>query len=313
MGISNMKKFLLILAMLLSSSYASAREDVPIITRFEPSTGSYQSLVIWSKEMNELQSDYNFILQVVPGAQGENADNRAIALSRAGQKVIWFGSSASFTTNKILFQNDSWNREADIVPVLGFSVTSQVMFTNASRYKTFKELQDKILKSETTFYGAFQSGGGAETVRKIFVNHFNIESKIKIIRYKNIGEITLALANGEIDFTIQSQGYGSVPGLAPLIVSARERIDHDLYRDVPTGLELGMKDYVFMGTAFFGVPKEQHEFSQSILKLMIKLCDNQQIKELKSKTGQIPNCDSSDVIKKMIDAEYKTLTNIIGR
>jgi len=298
---------------MMMTSYAYSRVDVPIITRFEPSTGSYQSLMIWTKEMNDLQSEYNFVLQIVPGAQGENADRRAIALAQAGQKVLWFGSSVAFTTNRILFNKDSWNREADIVPVLGFSVTHQVMFANTERFGSFADLKEKILKSDVTYYGALQGGGGFDTLHKMFVAHYNIESKIRIVRYKTIGEITQALATGEIDYTIQSQGYGRLPGLTPLVVSARERIDHDLFRQVPTGLELGMKDYVFAGPAFFGVPKEQYEFSQSILKLMIKLCDNKQIKELKSKTGQMSSCDSSEDLKKKIDTEYKNLIDVIGR
>jgi tripartite-type tricarboxylate transporter receptor subunit TctC len=202
-----MKNIFAYVLLMLFSIAAQAKEDIPVITRFDPTTGSYQALLIWTKEMSSIHPEYNFVLQNVLGAQGENADRRVISLARSGQKLIWFGSSVSFTNNRFLFTENAWDRNKDILPLKGFSISNQILFVNRKRISSIEEFKKLITSNKTVYFGSTINGGGGDVLNDLVVKHYKLENIIKEIKYKNAGEIVTALVNGEIDYRILSQGY----------------------------------------------------------------------------------------------------------
>jgi tripartite-type tricarboxylate transporter receptor subunit TctC len=308
-----MKNIFAYVLLMLFSIAAQAKEDIPVITRFDPTTGSYQALLIWTKEMSSIHPEYNFVLQNVLGAQGENADRRVISLARSGQKLIWFGSSVSFTNNRFLFTENAWDRNKDILPLKGFSISNQILFVNRKRISSIEEFKKLITSNKTVYFGSTINGGGGDVLNDLVVKHYKLENIIKEIKYKNAGEIVTALVNGEIDYTILSQGYIRLSDINPLMISAKKRSDHQLLSQIPTGKELGIDKFVFGAQAFFGIPKELQDFGKSLVPYIERVCDNEQIKELKSKTGQSSNCDNPDVILQNIKEELELVSPMYSK
>jgi len=303
-----MKNIFVYLLVMLFSLAAQAKEDIPVITRFDPTTGSYQALLVWTKEMSSIHPEYNFVLQNVLGAQGENADRRVITLARNGQKLIWFGSSASFTNNRFLFTENAWDRNKDILPLKGFSISNQILFVNRKKIATIEEFKSLLASNKTVYFGSTINGGGGDVLNDLFVKHYKLESIVKEVKYKNAGEIATALINGEIDYTILSQGYIRLADINPLLISSKKRSDHSLLAGIPTGKEIGIDKFAFNSQAFFGIPKELSAFGKSLVPYIERVCENEQIKEMKSKTGQDSNCDNPEVILQNIREELELVS-----
>ena len=69
--------------MLLFSQPLFAKEEITIITRNATSSPSMVTGSILVKRLNAIQDKYNFTLRSVLGNNGENADQRALALARS--------------------------------------------------------------------------------------------------------------------------------------------------------------------------------------------------------------------------------------
>ena len=108
--------FLFILTMI---NHAYATEEIPVITRFPTSSPSYQAMFVFVKKLNASQEKYRFIPQTVPGALGENADQRTLVLARNGKNIVWYGPISHFTFNRFEIGN-TYDRDNDFYQLLFF-------------------------------------------------------------------------------------------------------------------------------------------------------------------------------------------------
>jgi hypothetical protein len=182
---------------------------------------------------------------------------------------------------------------------------------NKNKTASLDELKNRIRSGNPVFFGATINGGGGDALNDIIASQYKLENNIKELKYKNAGEISTALINGEIDYTILSQGYIRIADIRPLVISAKKRSTHQLLSHIPTGEEVGIDRFVFSAQAFFGITKELQELGSTLIPYIEKVCENQQIKDLKAKTGQDSNCDSPDIILKNIAEELELINSVV--
>lgn len=305
----NLKK-LLIAAFICLTPSVSFSKTIELITRFGPSATSGQFAIEFVNALNSMQSEYEFRVVVVPGAAGEAADMRTINTAREGKDVLLWGSSSSFTFNKIIVGN-TYDRDKDLVPLQSVAgIPFSIQVRPDSDIKTFVDLLNHIKGKPKAFNGNTVSSSATQLLNAIFKHNFNI-TNVQDLSYSRPYDITRGVLVNEADYTIFN--HSDVIGLRILVVSSENRLPSML--DVPTGKEVGMPDFKFNSLSMISVPKERLEFGRKIQPLLAKICDSEYMKERVSKTGYFPNCLGVEGIKSKIKEEivlidkYKHLVN----
>jgi len=278
-------KYFMILMMLLASTLARA-EDVPVITRFQPSSPSYQSMLFFVKKLNETQTQYNFIAQSVPGAGGETADQRSLFLGRNGSKHVWYGPISSFTLNRFEIGN-TYDRDNDFYFIRSFLTTYQsLVVSKQSNIKTLDELVTHLRNKDKNFFGVPMEIGAARFLNNIFVKHYNVNSNM--IRYKDFAEISLALNNKELDYSIMT--HPSVGGSLLEVEITKENFNR-------------IPEFQYETLSSFAVPKELKTFGEIIIPMFVSLCGNKELIETFKKLRYEETCYNDAHIKRKIIEE----------
>ena len=286
-----MNKFLLFISLLVSS-FAQAK-DIPIITRFDDSVPTMQVLRVYVSELNLSQNKYNFIVNSVPGALGENADRRSL---NYGQENLWFGTTASFSVNKYEFK-DSWDRENAFTFLVSRSNTAFFLYVNRD-VKDVADLVTRLKSKNKVYYGAVTSGGTFDLLSNVFIKQNNIQTAMETIRYKSNGELYAAVARNEIDFLIATVGPNELA--KPILLSKDEPIPE---YNVPTGKQLNIEDYYYQSSNFFATPSQYKEFATDVKQYLNAMCFNEKIKAMMIRMNQEPTCYNADQIKQIIQKE----------
>jgi tripartite-type tricarboxylate transporter receptor subunit TctC len=276
----------------LVSSVAQAK-DIPIITRFDDAAPTMQVLRVYVSELNLSQNKYNFIVNSVPGALGENADRRSL---NYGQENLWFGTTASFSVNKYEFK-DSWDRENAFTFLVSRSNTAFFLYVNHD-VKDVADLVTRLKSKNKVYYGSTTAGGTFDLLSNVFIKQNNIKTAMETIRYKSNGELYAAAARNEIDFLIATVGPNELA--KPILLSKNESIPE---YNVPTGKQLNIEDYYYQSSNFFATPSQYKEFATDVKQYLNAMCFNKKIKEMMIKMNQEPTCYNSDQIKQIIQKE----------
>jgi hypothetical protein len=286
--------FILIFIFSITTTISFAKEDIPIITRNSLSSPSFITSNILVKKLNNMQPTYNFILHSVPGSNGESADQRALSLARNKVKVLWNGPIASFTINR--YQFNTYDRDSSFYFIKSFSSTYQSLVTNPE--DTSNSLNDYFLRlknRDKIFYGLTMEVGSSQYLTNIILKHFNINNA-KDIKYKDFAEISLALRNREVDFSIYIQ-----PGIGNL----KELLNSG--NDANSGLQNNIKDFYYESNSSFAVPTELKDFGLELKKYFDQLCDDTEIIESLEKIKYKRTCFDDDVMRQKIKKELELI------
>ena len=281
--------------MLLISQPLVAKEEIAIITRNAPSSPSMVTGSVLVKRLNAIQDKYNFTLRSVLGNNGENADQRALALARSGTKVLTFGPIASYTINRYEV-GPTFDRDNDFYFIKSFTTTYQSVVTNPDNTsKNANEYFESLKKKDKSFYGITMEAGSSGYLTNILLRHYNITNATKL-KYKDFAEINLALMNKEIDFSIY---------IFPGIGSLKEVLNSSI--GINSGKESGIEDFFYENNSSFAIPKEFKEFGLEIKPYFDQLCNDQEINEIVEKYKYKRTCYDDDMMRQKIEKELKMI------
>lgn len=288
-GALKMRYFVMLLALLFCTNVRA--EDISIITRFPISSPSYQAMLIFVKKLNSIQEKYKFTPQTVPGALGENADQRTLATARSGKNVIWYGPISHFTFNRFEIGN-TYDRDNDFYFLRSFLVTYQsLVVSKNSNVNTLEEFIKSLKNKNKTFYGVPLEVGAMTFLNNIFEKHTSTRSSM--IKYKDFAEVVIALNNKEIDYSIMP---------FPSVRDSLLELDKTKYdaHIIPK--------FRYETLTAFAVPKEIKNFAILIKPLFDSLCGDQELIQTYSKLKYDESCDNDTFIKQRITEEVKMIS-----
>ena len=95
-------RLLYIIAAVLFTVSAQAQTKIDVISRIANSNVSGQLAVQFLNKLNEMQTEYEFRFQTIPGSAGEGAYQRVLALNN---NAILYGNQAFFSNPKMNADN----------------------------------------------------------------------------------------------------------------------------------------------------------------------------------------------------------------
>ena len=295
-----MIRILLVALSMLCTNVAYAAKQIDIYSMFSPgAAGTIIGHEIVNR-MNNVQNEYEFRLATVPGAAGDNAALRTIAAARAGQDVLIWQGTGSYTFGKYASANpNAYDRDNDLVPIASFVGTQfHIMVEPESEIKTLSELINNIKNKDVVYFGSTSTNPITPFLNAIFLKNSGLKPT-KDLNYTSPFDITKSVLVKETNYTIFSPA--DVRGLKSLASSGATRSKK--YPDVPTGKELGIDDFTFTSTLQFAVPKEKMAFGIKFEKMLLQICQESEFALSAEKIGYEVKCSSSEVLKSAIKAE----------
>ena len=296
-----------ILSFLMMTAFASARENVDVISRYSPATAVSQIMFQIIKKINASQGKYSFRYVHVPGANGESAAVTSLEQARAGKNVIWFGAVSTFTLsardkNVVVVRN--WTMD-DFTFISGVSTSNFAVLINPkSKINTVDELVAHLRTRDKIFSGNTVSTISSPFLFKVFTEHYNLAQKSTFLEYKNVGDVVLAVMNGEIDFVIHN--IADMKTLKPILLANRERIP--IIPEVPAATEVGFDNFFVSTVSAIAVPGQNEELVRNMKDIVAQLCKDKEIEEDMHKRFYVSKlCMSQEDIVNLINEEKKRL------
>jgi tripartite-type tricarboxylate transporter receptor subunit TctC len=297
-----MNKFIIATVALLMATISNAAESVTVYNRFPIESPTAYPLTAMVKEMNTMQTKYNFIISTISSAGGETADQKTIAEARNGRKTLVFGSTSTYGMNKYLFGN-TFDRENDLIPVISIFGGSFAFIVNPeSKIQTLDDLIAHIKSKPVAYYARTTSTGNTVFLEAIFRNTYNI-TNVKELAYGNVGDLIRSITQGESDYTVYPTAF--YPNLKHIVVSSEHRSKE--LPNVPTAKEAGFNEFEFSSMQMLSVPKEQLEFAKEISSLLEKSCYANDVRDVVEKTHLNLFCYSTEMTKSKIKSEVSLL------
>ena len=294
-----MRALILALSMMVTNT-AYAAKQIDVYSMFSP--GAAGTIIGYEvvNRLNAAQTEYEFRLSSLPGAAGDIAALRVIALARAGQDVLIWQGTGSYTFGKYVSANiNAYDRDNDLVPIASFAGTPFHLMVNPdSEIKTLADLVSQFNKKDVVYFGSTSTNPITPFLNAIFMKSSGVKPS-KDLNYTTPFDITKSVLSKESEYTIFSPT--DVRGLRSLVMSGSER--SRLYPNVPTGKELGMKDFVFTSTMQIAVPKEKSEFGLKFTQMMLQICYDQKFSDAIEKIGYETKCLFGDKLKSSIKEE----------
>lgn len=292
-----MLRIILILFTVIYSTVAFATQRIDIFSMFSTGGGGNIIGLDLVKRMNDAQSEYEFRLATVPGAGGDNAALRAIAAARAGQDVLIWQGSGSYTFGKYASANpNAYDRDNDLVPIASFVGTQfHIMIDPNSETKTLSKLVESFKKKDVVYFGSTSTNPITPFLNVIFLKSNDLKPT-KDLTYRLPYDISKSVLSKESSYTIFPPS--DVHGLKSVVSSGSVRSKN--YPDVPTGKELGMPDFNFESTLLFAVPKEKRSFGIKFEKMLLQICNDPDFALLAKKIKYEVKCMPSEPLKKSI-------------
>jgi tripartite-type tricarboxylate transporter receptor subunit TctC len=280
-----------------------ARETLEVISRFDSHiTTSILAREIMS-EVQKMQNKYEFRFTTVPGASGENADMRAITLSRTGRKVMVAGSSSTWSRNSFVFK-DTFNRREDIIPMIGYGGTPfAIQVSPTSNIHNMRDLLNHIRSKPEAFHATTTANAGSRFLALVFQKRFDLPN-IKQLSYRLNSELIRGVLNGESDFAVYNivDAHGA---LRFITVSTPERLP--THPDVETGIEAGFPEFNTTTLSTLSTTKENTIIIQELSHLIMAACKSDNINAMFEKLNINKYCFDTDAVNRIIDSEISVL------
>ena len=298
-----MLRKLLLICFSLATFGACAEERINVYTRFpanEPTAFVTATLIT---ELNKkLDEKYDFRLGTIPGSGGEAADGKALAEAKLGTNTIVAGTISNFTLNPIIY-NSTIDRDADFVPIeLIALVPNAIMVSPDLKVDSLDQFVKYVKGKKEAFNGATVQAVSPKLLDAIFRKQYDINN-VKMIQYKTPGEITKSVLSGEVDYSVQNPI--DTPGLKLLAISLPNR--NSQYPNVPTGLELGIKDFNYASSLLLYAPKANAKFIDEIKKSVHEACASDAVRDVIAKLKLVFECNNNEQFLRTEIARQKQL------
>ena len=285
-----MFKRLCVLFTLFTSS-CFAQETINVYTRFPASDTTALLTITMIKELNDkLKDRYEFKINVIPGAGGESADQRALIEANLGRKVIVSGTMSNFTLNPLLYQSKI-DRDAEFIPLeLIATLPNAFMVSENSGINSLEDFVRNAKNKTQIFNGITIQAISPKLLDAIFRNHFELNN-VKSIPYKLPGDITKSLIIREVDYTFQNPI--DTPGLKLIFLSSPKR--SKFFPDVPTALELGIPELNYVSTIMMYMPIKNIDFHREISSIVHQTCQSEEMNKI-SNTIKVDLACEKDIV-----------------
>lgn len=291
-----MKKFMIMILMCFIPSISLAN-NIDIVTRYSATSSAGVFLINIANELNNIQTNYNFRINSVPGADGEAADQKALELGRLNSNVVLFSPSSSFTFNRLLVGN-TYDRDNDFIKIFAVSSAPIAIQVNpTSKINNISDLIEILKQKEVSYFSSTITSGSIMMFNRIFLQKYNLNT-VKNLKYRTPYDISRSVLIGESDYTIFNL---SDITMKPILISSDSRLEE--FPDVPTGKEIGFDDFNFTTLNMFSVPKEKKDIIPIILPLIENSCNNDKIQEIIKKSKYTPVCSGNNLIEEKIKKE----------
>jgi len=287
----NIKKFI-VAASLLFSNATIAAENVEVIVPFGFSASSVRVLSTYVEELNKLQDKYNFKIAVSPGAKGENAVNRSVALSERNIKNLLFIYPEPFT-RKQNFKID------DFYPIISFNTSFFVLSINQKHEaNTVSEFVESLKKKNVIYLGDWTSATASQVLSRVFLKKYGLFEKTKTVTYKDNFDMKRGVINGEVDFAVFSSGLES--GTKTILSSGAESKKIKEYANIPSGTDVGIDEFEMDSILFFAVPNNIRSFGEELHPLLTKMCGNPNVEKVSVANLKVSTCYGEKKIVQII-------------
>lgn len=274
----------IILLLIPSVSYAQ-KQTIEVISRFDLhiTTAFVASEII--RIVNNMQDQYEFRIGVTPGAGGEAADQRAIALARSGKPVLIIGASSSWAYNRYVFGN-TMDRDNDLVPIVApGGIPFAVQVSPDTGINTVDELIKYIRSKPEAFHATTTANATSKLFADLFIEHYKL-TNVKHISYRLSTDMIRGMIGREADFAIYN--YADSPALKVIAVSSDNRAK--LFPEAPTGKEIGFPDFKYNTTSSIHTPKESYAFFAKVAPLFVEACKSKEMQMIFEKAKMMPFC-----------------------
>lgn len=293
---------LLFLLLLLPNLALANPKAIEIVNRFDNHTMTSIVFNELIQIMNNSQNEYEFRTTISPGAGGEIADKRAIALARNGQNVLVISGSSSWAFNRYVHGN-TFDRDNDLIPLIGVTgVPFAIQVRPDSKINTVEELVATVKSKQESFHATTTASATSKFFGDLFIKKYGLNTKQ--LSYRLSTDLLRGVLGGETDFVVYN--YADSPGLKVLAVSSENRIPS--MPNVPTGKEIGFPDFKYSTLVAFAVPKENKQFGENLLPMMQASCNSQQMKDFIAKTAMMLFCYDQTTVKNIIQGEIDLLS-----
>lgn len=304
------KMLIAALALLATPVLAQTKPVVEIVTSIPISGSGGQIGFGITTILNTVQSEREYRFSAIPGAQGDTAALRVLALANSGQPAVLFNGSTTFTSNRLskTTEKDVFDRDNDFILSYGIGKNSLAVMVNPdSDIKTVNDLVEKIRSKEITYSASTLTAPAALMMNDIFTNHFKIKDKVKQINYKSPSEIILAVMNKEVDYTVFT--VPDMTNLKALMVSSDQRLD--TFPGAPTGKELGVNDFNLSTILLYAIPKNEDKLAAVFESDMKKVCAAPEFDKVsKLRTPYLSLCMMPNDTVATINNENKTINRM---
>jgi len=277
---------LCVMVFMLYTNAVYAAKQIDIYSMF--SLGAAGTIIGYEvvNRLNAIQNEYEFRLVSLPGAAGDNAALKAIALARTGQDLLLWQGTSGYTFGKYVSANpNAYDRDNDLVPIASFAGTPfQLMVEPESDIKTVADLIGQFKKRDVVYFGSTSTNPATPFLNTIFLKSNNLKAS-KDLNYTTPFDITKSVLGKESDYTIFTSA--DVRGLKSLVISGSTR--SKLFPNVPT--------------MHIAVPKEKTEFGMKFAQIMFAVCHDPKFVESVERIGYDARCFSNEKLKSTIKAE----------
>ena len=294
------RRIALAVTLALLSTTSIAAERISVYNRMPLSSGIGLVGFEMTKAMNLVQDKYEFTYETIPGSQGEAADQRALAAGRAGQNVIVWGQTGNFSINPVKYVN-TYDRDNDFIIIYAVTQSqNNVIVHPNSNINTMEELATFIKSKPIAYTGSSIGSVGTILLDAVFRKQFDI-TNVKRLNYDTAAMISKAVLGGEADYSVINAQ--DTPGLKA--ISTTLSLRHPKHPGVPTGLELGYKDFNYDSFHIMYVPKERKKFAEEVVLIADAACKHPDVQTMINKYEWFMAACSSNInmIKDEINKE----------
>jgi len=297
-----------IMALFFVSNTVTAKETITIYSRYSVSDLAHKQLVYIVNRINDENNKYSFRISVLPGAFGETSARRSLADARSGTRNLLFTSLDVFTLNKHMETVDNefeYDKQRDFYHVQGFGSSAHGLISSLN-VLSLDEMVETLRKKPIIFYGVSNNSPRTKVLSEVFLKHYNL-TNIKPVSFRAKTDMLLSLLAKEIDFGVTTPENMLTEGTRLMLMGTRET--NPYYPDVPTGIQIGMTEFVSEAQTFFTIPRQYIDFAEELRPTMLKICNEDGFKKMLVSFNRKHACLGPEELSVKIKEDYQWYIN----
>ena len=117
----------------------------------------------------------------------------------------------------------------------------------------------------------------------------------------------LSLLAKEVDFGVTTPENMLTEGTRLMLMGTRET--NPYYPDVPTGIQIGMNEFVSEAQTFFTIPKQFTNFGEELRPMLLKICNEEEFKKMLFAFNRKHSCLGQTEMNVKIKEDYEWYIN----